>query len=1622
MKVSYLRLSMVMLLALGLILVAAVSPTAAALGWVGDMFPVGGSTTEIRRGDAGGFTVYVQVYKSGVTEGAGAGPGIQCYLHWGIPGRTWTDQAMIYNVDKGNNDEYKATLATGALAAGTYGFTTYCTDGTPYWQSAGDGFLYIWDPVQPADAKAIWLDKTTIAWGGPAAETYRLVYAVNGGGVDLATSPSITLTVDGTAAGYPAFPNTTGKTALRITGSDMALIPTLLKSQLVLAAYTNTTLLRSTGVQLQGALDDLYSYDGELGAIYNNGIPTLKLWAPTARSVTLHRYASATATISTTEPMTTIPGTGVWIITGTAAWDKQYYLYEVEVYAPTTHQVERNLVTDPYAVNLSQNSLRSQMLDLYNDASLKPTGWDTVTKPSVAAPEDITVYEVHVRDFSIQDTTVLAADRGTFRAFTYDGRNGRTLSNGMRHLKQLAAAGLTHIHLMPAFDYASVEENPAARTDPDPALLATYPASSTQQQAAVSTTRKVDSFNWGYDPYHYGVPEGSFATSQNDTARIREFREMVQRLNENGMRVVMDMVYNHTAAGAQEPYSVLDKIVPGYYYRYDTNGIPQNSSCCSDTATEFHMMEKLMVDTLVLWAKAYKVDGFRFDLMNLHTVENMLAVKSAMRALTVTTDGVDGNQIYLYGEGWDFGSAAGKGLHYAKQTNMAGSGIGTFNDKLRDAAHGGYSTNTPQLYQQGFINGLSYDWNGATYDNRYLDNLKFEMDRIRVGLAGELSTYQFRNSYNEKKQGSDYGGYTADPQEAVNYVSKHDNETLFDNNIFKAPADTTMAERVRIQNLGLSVVGLAQGVPFFDLGSDMLRSKSLDRNSYDSGDWFNKIDFTYQSNNFGVGLPPNWDNSGRWGIMAPLLANNSLKPGNADILATVNHFSETLRIRKSSPLFRLRTAAEINQRIKFYGTGDAPIIVMSISDVVTPDLDSNYERIIVLINAGTSTQPFTVNEFAGNTHIQLHPIQQNSYDTVVRGATFNATTGEFSIPARTAAVFVDTTADGFTALTAPDWVGSMSPDGGISSQRELNSPGSLTVYAQVFKQNVTGSANNSDGSRLNCYIHWGRYGGEWSDVPMAFNAFFTANTANDEYFGAIPTVDLPVGTYGYTVYCTGAGNPAAKVWRTGDDGILSVTPPAEPDIVAPTNRHGVYVHLFEWSWNDIAKECPYLGRKGYTAVQVSPPMEHIQGHQWWTRYQVVSYLLTQSRSGTLAQFQQMITACNTAGVDIYVDAVINHMTAMTGTGSAGSTFSKYIYPTVPYTEANFHAACDIETYTNRKQVQTCQLLGLADLNYDNLDTQNKVVAYLNNLLAMGVKGFRVDGSKHIFTYDLERVIDKLNGQPYIYQEVIEDPAEPMKGYEYFLNGDMNDFNYEYGLAHAFKGGGNLAGLKNFASGSDFVPSNFAAVFTNNHDDQRSRPNMAVHYKDDTYDLANIFMLAWPYGYPQVMSSYYFTDSEQGPPALSVYNGSEGTNDAPARCGDSVNWVCEHRRTGIANMVQFRNVTADEPIVEWWDNSANQIAFGRGDKGYVAINREGATLTRDFQTGMAPGAYCDVIHGELLSNGTACTGPVITVTVSGRIVNQSITALNAFAIHTGAKIGNAPTYPYKVFLPITLRRS
>ena len=784
-------------------------------------------------------------------------------------------------------------------------------------------------------------------------------------------------------------------------------VKALVRGQLVVAVTDGEgTLVAATGVQIPGVLDDLYgdaADAAELGVSWAGHVPTLRLWAPTARSVTLHRFTASRPADPErrlddavgSAALTRDDDSGVWEVVGAADWDRAYYLVEVEVFMPGTGQVETNVVTDPYSHALSMGSARSQLIDLAA-ADLAPDGWDALTKP----PFDgfPTVYELHVRDFSSADPSVPEAHVGTFRAFTEEG------SHGFAHLRQLAEAGLTHLHLLPTNDIATIPEDPDDRVEPDmpdrEVIRAEDPASE-EPQRIQQATGELDPFNWGYDPFHFTVPEGSYATDPDGPARIVEFREMVAALNGLGLRVVKDVVYNHTHAAGLDPCSVLDRIVPGYYHRLDDRGQVETSTSSPNTAAEHRMMSKLILDSVVDWARHYKVDGFRFDLMGHHPRSTMLAVREALDQLTLADDGVDGSAILLYGEGWNFGEVIDdRRFEQATQHNMAGTGIGTFNDRLRDVVRGGHPFGG--LREQGFATGLGTA--PADTDGRSLEAqaevARWANLRLMLGLAGNLAGFAIEQPDGEVVLGEEHEAYGASPKDNVVYVSNHDNETLFDVIQLKAPAELPVDERVRMQNLALSTVALSQGIALFHAGSDLLRSKSLDRNSYGSGDWFNRLDWTGHDNNFGVGLPPETENAPSWDVHREVLEGRPA-PGPDHIAANAAHLRELLRIRASSSAFRMTTAEEIGRRIRFHRTG-----VDAAPGLVVMELDGGDEPDLLIVFNAAPERVEVATDVTVASGWTLHPVQRGSADARVRGAGFDHGSRRIAVPGRTTAVFV----------------------------------------------------------------------------------------------------------------------------------------------------------------------------------------------------------------------------------------------------------------------------------------------------------------------------------------------------------------------------------------------------------------------------------------------------------------------------------------------------------------------------------------------------------------------------------------------------------------------------------------
>jgi len=471
---------------------------------------------------------------------------------------------------------------------------------------------------------------------------------------------------------------------------------------------------------------------------------------------------------------------------------------------------------------------------------------------------------------------------------------------------------------------------------------------------------------------------------------------------------------------------------------------------------------------------------------------------------------------------------------------------------------------------------------------------------------------------------------------------------------------------------------------------------------------------------------------------------------------------------------------------------------------------------------------------------------------------------------------------------------------------------------------------------------------------------------------------------------------------------------------ASTGRSQVFVHLFEWSWSDVAQECEdWLGPKGFAAVQVSPPTEHIPGPQWWTRYQPVSYNLT-SRSGGEAEFVSMVARCKAAGVGVYVDTVFNHMAAGSGVGIAGSPYGGRSFPL--FSPEDFHhkslntqANCGVSDMTNASNVQLCDLMGLPDLCTECEGVQDTMAAYLSRLVEIGVAGIRVDAAKHIAHEDLSRIIGKTKdgSKLLVYSEVSKavGVVDAVKAADYIQLGDVTEFNYGYKVGSDLAESGKLFTLEGLVTSDLLLPGNAAVVFVDNHDTQRAALNdkgvdaARLTYKSGKlYALAIAFMLAYPYGYPQVMSSFRFEDFNQGPPSESVH-GSDGT----LHCGEGEPWVCEHRQPGIANMVKWRQIAGDEPLSDFEALDEDTISFCRGAAACVAINRQDSDWEVSLVWPMASGVYCDVAQSDELD----C--PNITVGHGGR-VRLKVRAQGFVALHVGARAQEHVTRPVSPHKP------
>lgn len=485
--------------------------------------------------------------------------------------------------------------------------------------------------------------------------------------------------------------------------------------------------------------------------------------------------------------------------------------------------------------------------------------------------------------------------------------------------------------------------------------------------------------------------------------------------------------------------------------------------------------------------------------------------------------------------------------------------------------------------------------------------------------------------------------------------------------------------------------------------------------------------------------------------------------------------------------------------------------------------------------------------------------------------------------------------------------------------------------------------------------------------------------------------------------------------------------------VSALNPSDTSVQMFRWKWNDIAKECTHwLGPQGYGAVQVSPPHAAASLGFWYDMYQPVNHAVLTSAMGTEAEFQAMVNTCHAAGVRIYADVVVNHMAPDSGIATDGSAWNGNTLSYPFFSAGNFHANCPIQDTDygspgNQNSVRNCRLVGLTDLATGTDYVRGQVKTYLTKLLTMGVDGFRFDAAKHMQPADLYAFVSgvaqttRAGEAVWVTHEVI--PDGNVNRADYFTSGTVNEFKFTYAMREIFRGtnGNQLSQIRTYMGTPGdwggtwgFIDSSKATVFVNNWDTERGGESLvASNYTgitNDTqdskrYELANIFMLAWPYGHAQVHSGFRFTRKNQNSPSASPF-------DMHGNPVMGVNWDFIHRWESISNMVKFRSTTAGQTIDNFVHGTPNQIAFSRGNKGFLAINNEFTAWNATVQTGMPAGTYCNVVQGQLTTTQTGCTGGSVLVNSRGqstlKIAANGGSVVPAVAIHANQKVNRAST--------------
>ena len=1050
---------------------------------------------------------------------------------------------------------------------------------------------------------------------------------------------------------------------------------------------------------------DEFTYDGDdLGATWTSGSTKFVLWAPTAEEVNVNIYTSGTAGTNDLEKTVKMEKgqNGTWIVSVNGDLSGKYYTYSVKVGGETVEAI------DPYARSAGVNGNRGMILNL---ASTDPVdGWSEIAnKP--ANYNDVIIYELHVRDFSIDDSSGVKDEwQGKFLGLTQSGTT--TAGGSTTGLDYLVDLGITHLHLLPIYDYASVDES-----DLD-----------------------TPQFNWGYDPQNYNVPEGSYSTNPYDgTARVVEMKEMVDVLHENGIGVIMDVVYNHVYDA--ETFS-FNQIVPGYFSRPNSN----RSGCGNDTASEREMVRKYIVDSVVYWHDEYHIDGFRFDLVGLIDVVTINQIVADVHALRP--------DVVFYGEGWDMDDTNKEpGTELAKQGNASKTpGFAYFSDNMRNLLAGDNGKST------GFVSGAA-------------------------GQESGLVSNYMANPW-----------WTNNPNQVVQYASCHDNHTLVDKLIKSTGRTQLDATVIKMNNLAAAIYMTSQGIPFIHAGEEMLREKVDENgnrieNSYNASDYVNHIEWsnlddeTYAANSaYYAGLiefrkaHPALSLDSAADVTSKVLnqqASGNLVTFWIDAREVTGETDDSIYV-----IFNANSSAksvelpEGDWDVYVNGTTAGTEVIETVSGTVSvPGISA-----MILVQEESTEEPVPP---AAKSNVAL-PGSFNSWNTsnfmeFAENST-TVTTQTLSLPAGTYTFKVkvgetwygnggtieDTTGDNA-------WV--MDASAGNCTLKATGGAYTFTFDTTTNKLTVTydpdgGEFGDPDDYYLCGWINNADYamGIEPGDLKFDEDGKLTTTFAADSYvvvkngdctekymtqgwLGSVTEATMySVSSWtetGYDKLMVPGGSEVTFTLVHNDDGTVTLSYEINVPSVEDTSgvQDGLTLHCWNWSFAEIEANMATIAAQGYTAIQTSPiqPLKEATdtkavGSHWWVYYQPVDFVINTAEGnalGTKEELESMIAAAHQYGIKVIVDVVSNHLANET-TNNLSPAIPEYLR-----NEPDFwhDITQNTNNWENRFEVTQYCMGGLPDLNTGNTELQQIVLSFLKECVDAGVDGFRFDAAKSIETPD-----------------------------------------------------------------------------------------------------------------------------------------------------------------------------------------------------------------------------------------------------------------------------------------------